>query len=168
MNVGELMTRGVKTCALGDSLNRAAQLLWDNDCGCIPVVDPEGKAIAMITDRDICMAAYTQGQALGNMLVSSAASREIVTVGEAESLDVAEALMQEHQIRRLPVVDAVGKPIGLVSMNDLARRANSEGFKHHDDLSAEGIVKTLAAVCEPAHEPLGAPPRATQQVRAAE
>jgi len=148
MNVGEMMTRQVRTCAPSDSLNTAAQLMWENDCGAIPVVDGEGKAVAMITDRDICMAAYTQGQPLWNMLVSSAASHGIVTVRESESLDAVETLMQKHQIRRIPVVDAEGKPVGIVSMSDLARRAHT-GHHKHNGLSADTIVRTLAAVCQP-------------------
>ncbi|HXX68576.1 MAG TPA: CBS domain-containing protein [Polyangiaceae bacterium] len=148
MNVADVMTRHVRICALGDSLNTAAQLMWENDCGAIPVVDSEGKAIAMITDRDICMAAYTQGQLLWNMPVSSAASHAIITVREDESLDAVEMLMQKHQIRRIPVVDIGGKPIGVVSMNDLARRAHM-GHHKHNGLSAEVVVRTLAAVCQP-------------------
>jgi CBS domain-containing protein len=148
MSVADIMTREVRTCSASDSLNRAAQLMWENDCGALPVVDAEGKAIAMITDRDICMAAYTQGQALTTALVSTAASRGIETVRETDSVDTAEALMEKHQIRRVPVVDADGKPIGLVSMNDLARRAYPVGRKH-DGLAADAVVRTLAAICRP-------------------
>ncbi len=148
MNVGEMMTRQVRTCGPNDSLNTVAQLMWENDCGCIPVVDGEGKAVAMITDRDICMAAYTQGQPLMNILVASAASHSIVTVIENESLGAAEALMQKHQIRRIPVVDANGKPVGLVSMNDLVRHAQRGGHRQNG-LSPDSIVRTLAAVCQP-------------------
>ncbi len=56
MNVGDLMTRDVKTCRSHDSLDRAARIMWDHDCGCVPVVDANGKAVGMITDRDVCMA----------------------------------------------------------------------------------------------------------------
>jgi CBS domain-containing protein len=149
MNVGDVMTRQVRTCALSDSLNAAAQMMWEHDCGALPVVDAEGKAVAMITDRDICMAAYTRGEPLWNILVSSAASHGIVAVHETEALDAVESLMQKHQVRRIPVVDTKGKPIGMVSMNDLARRAHT-GHHKNDGLGAEAIVRTLAAVCRPA------------------
>ena len=95
------------------------------------------------------MAGYTQGQPLTNMTVASAASHHIVTVRENDSLDAAEALMQKHQIRRIPVVDGNSEPIGIVSMNDLARHAQHKGDRHHDGLSPESIVRTLAAVCRP-------------------
>lgn len=149
MNVGQIMTREVRTCGLHDSLNAAAQLMWETDCGCIPVVDREGKAIAMITDRDICMAAYTQGQSLRSMLVSSAASHGVVTLRKDDGVDDAEALMQKNKICRVPVVDANGKPIGIVSMNDLARRAHMTEHHWKNGLSAASILRTLSAVLRP-------------------
>lgn len=143
MKVEEVMTREVRTCTPGDSLSRAAQIMWEAECGCVPVVDAAGNPIAMITDRDVCMAAYTRGQPLWAMPVSSAASRRLVSVRQGEGLAIAEQLMREYQIRRLPVVDAGGKLVGILAMNDLARRARAGGSK---DISSEGIVKTLAAV----------------------
>jgi CBS domain-containing protein len=148
MNVGELMTREIRTCGTTDSLNKAAQLMWENDCGCVPVVDADGKAIAMVTDRDICMAAYTQGKPLAEMSISSAASRGIVAVTAQDSLETAEAAMQKHQIRRVPVVDGAGKPIGILSMNDIARHAQRVGHKR-DGLGPDAIARTLAAICQP-------------------
>lgn len=148
MNVSDIMSREVRTCSPNDSLNTAAQLMWENDYGCVPVVDAEGKITAMVTDRDICMAAYTQGKALANLLVSAAASQNVVTLRERDTIDVAEALMQKHRIRRLPVLDAAGKLVGILSMNDLARHAQESGHRR-SGLTAEGIARTLAAVCEP-------------------
>src|SRR5690242_15312379 len=104
MNVGELMTRDVRTCAASDSLNDVARIMWERDCGCVPVVGADGTVVGMITDRDICMAAYTQGRRLMHMIVESAASKNIVTIGENESLRRAEELMRDAQVRRLPVV----------------------------------------------------------------
>ena len=156
MLVSEMMTREVQTCNAGDSLNTAAEMMWRTDCGCLPVVDDDGKTIAMITDRDICMAAYTQGRQLVAMSVASAASNNIVTVRGDESVAAAEALMRKHQIRRIPVVDANGRPTGIVSMNDLARHGeHAQHGKHakHDGLDAEMILHTLAAVSNPSkHE----------------
>jgi CBS domain-containing protein len=126
--------------------------MWERDCGSVPVVDAEGKPIAMITDRDICMAAYTQGQPLADIPVSSAASRRLVAVREDDSLDVAEALMQKNKIRRIPVIDKGGRLVGILSMNDLARQAQAKGFPRGDSLSPENIAQTLAAVSQPAEQ----------------
>src|SRR5262245_6101900 len=64
MEVREIMSTDLETCRADDTLDRAARLMWEHDCGVVPVVDHEGTAVGMITDRDICMAAYTQGRPL--------------------------------------------------------------------------------------------------------
>ena len=147
MNVGQVMTRGAYTCTSRDALSRAAQLMWENDCGCIPVVDDQGRAVGMVTDRDICMAAYTQGVPLTQIPVSTAASFDLVAVVERDGIDTAESLMQTHQVRRIPVTDDHGRPVGILSMNDLARRA--AGGERSGGLAAESILRTLAAVSIP-------------------
>jgi CBS domain-containing protein len=60
----DLMTTNAKSCGTMDNLERAAQIMWENDCGVVPVVDGSERVVGMVTDRDICMAAYTQGQPL--------------------------------------------------------------------------------------------------------
>jgi CBS domain-containing protein len=144
MNVAELMTRDVGTCAASDSINDAARIMWERDCGCVPVVDDGGTVIGMITDRDICMAAYTQGRRLMHMTVGSAASKNIVVVGENESLRRAEELMRHAQVRRLPVVDARGRLVGLISLSDLARCIPQLGER-----VAAHLIGALAEVCRP-------------------
>src|SRR5260370_37373881 len=72
MKVAELMVGEVTACSPDDALNRAAQIMWENDCGSVPVVDRAARLIAMLTDRDICMAAYTRGGGLENIKGSAA------------------------------------------------------------------------------------------------
>src|SRR5258708_2351830 len=138
--VGQVMTRGARTCGPDDSLSRAAQVMWEGDCGCVPVVDADGKAIAMITDRDVCVAAFTRDLAPSKMLVSSAASRRLVTIREEDTLETAGSLMSRHQIRRLPVVDSKGRLVGVLSMNDLARHAHSS--RRPWDRHADPVART--------------------------
>jgi CBS domain-containing protein len=147
MNIGQVMTRNPRVCSINDSLEHAAQIMWENDCGCVPVVDREGKTVGMITDRDICMAAYTQGGALWQMPVGLAASRSVISVRENDPIETAQELMRQHRIRRLPVVDGDGHPIGVLSMNDVARRAHVGHW--HDGSSGDTVVRTLAAICTP-------------------
>jgi CBS domain-containing protein len=148
MLVEELMTRDVRTCRPHDSLAEAARILWEHDCGCAPVVDAEGRVVAMITDRDICMAAYTRGLPLRAMSVASAASRGAIVAHKGQEVEVAETLLRKHRVRRLPVVDTMGRPIGILSMNVLARRSHRAG-RREGGLSAESVVHTLAAIGEP-------------------
>ena len=77
MKIQNLMTRDVRTCRREDVLVEAARIMWENDCGSVPVVDAQRHVVGMITDRDICMAAYTRGQRLADMTVESAMSKTI-------------------------------------------------------------------------------------------
>lgn len=148
MKVGDLMTQQVRTCSPNDSMSTAAQIMWEADCGCVPVVDSDGRAIGIITDRDICMAAYTRGEPLTHIPVSVAASRNLFAVQADDSVDDVEGIMSKRKIRRVPVVDRDQHPIGIVSMNDLARRARP-GARGVDSLNPENIVSTLGAICQP-------------------
>ena len=138
-----MMKADVQTCAPEDSLDTAARLLWEADVGVLPVVSG-GRTVGMITDRDICMAAYTQGRPLRELQVSSAMSRRVYGVRPETPLSEATLIMREHQVRRLPVVDQEGKLVGLLSLNDLARDAARARAK----VSMKEVAETLAAVCE--------------------
>jgi CBS domain-containing protein len=155
MEVDKLMTHGVRTVGPGDTMNQAARIMWENDCGVVPVVDGGGKPVAMITDRDICMAAFMQGKPLAEMPVSVACSRGVVTVRDHDSIEVAEAVMQEHQIRRVPVVDAQDRLVGVLAMSDLAR---SFQMTEGTSVTPREVAKTLAAVSQPHREAGGAAP----------
>jgi CBS domain-containing protein len=146
MKVSEVMSRNVRTCCATDTLNDAAQAMWENDCGAVPIVDSNGKLIAMLTDRDICMAAYTQGRPLHAIPVPTASSRTLATVRDTDSIQAAQAVMIANHVRRLPVVDAAGNAIGILSMNDLAKVASECGTRR-DAVTPEQIVQTLTAVC---------------------
>ena len=79
MKVEQIMNRGVKTCGPQDSLNKAAQIMWEESCGAVPVVDEQLNPIGFLTDRDICMAAYTQGKSLDALRVETAMARKVVS-----------------------------------------------------------------------------------------
>jgi CBS domain-containing protein len=145
MKASDIMKRGVRTIGLGDDLSAAAQIMWDNDCGCVPVVDSDGRGIGMITDRDICMAALTKGEPLHRIRVGDVASRKLLAIREDDPVDYAEGIMHRGQIRRVPVLDDEGRPVGMVSMADLVRNVHASG-RPDDGLTPENIVMTLAAV----------------------
>jgi CBS domain-containing protein len=121
MHVKEIMTHPVVTCSVDSYLNFVARLMWEHDCGTIPVVDREGRLAGIVTDRDICMAAYTQGGVLASIPVTTAMAKHVLASHVDDSVETAEELMTEGQVRRVPVIDNDGRPIGIVAMNDLAR-----------------------------------------------
>jgi CBS-domain-containing membrane protein len=149
MQASELMTGDVDCCAMDDTLERAAQIMWDGDCGCVPVVDEDRRVLGMITDRDVCMAALTQGRTLDAMFVESAASKDVSCAAETDTIEACESVMRLMQVRRLPIIDREGKLVGILSMNDLARHAHRTGKAPTTGLSGDTITETLAAICKP-------------------
>jgi CBS domain-containing protein len=123
MKVERIMNRDVKVCDLQDSLDRAAQIMWENACGAVPVVDEASKPVGFLTDRDICMAAYTQGKSLGALRVVEAMANKVICCGAEQDLASAARLMRENRVRRLPVVGANGELVGLLSLDDIACEA---------------------------------------------
>lgn len=145
--VDQLMSHPVITCHTNDNLNSVAALMWDHDCGVVPVVDDAGRLAGILTDRDICMAAYTQGRRLHEIAVGSVMTRDVHTCRPDDPIARAEESMQARQVRRLPVVDAERRPVGLLSLNDLAREATQTSASQRGLLM--GFARTLAAICRP-------------------
>ncbi len=123
MKVEQIMNRNVKACRLQDSLNKAAQIMWEEPCGAVPVVDEQSRPVGFLTDRDICMAAYTQGKPLEALRVEMAMSRKVVLCRAGDDLGSAAQLMQQNRTRRLPVINPDGTLVGLLSLDDLACEA---------------------------------------------
>jgi CBS domain-containing protein len=122
MKVSELMARDVTTCSVADSLNRAAQIMWERRCGSVPVVDGSERVVGMVTDRDVSMAAYTQGRRLDDIAINLAMSHPVWTCPASATAEEAESLMMAHGVHRLVVVDADGRLRGVISLDDIARQ----------------------------------------------
>lgn len=153
MKISQIMKSDVEICAPDDNLAAAACRMWDCDIGCLPVVDASGQVVGMVTDRDVCMAALTRGQALHEIPISVAMSKEVLSCPPDATLIEAEEIMRSGQVRRLPVIDSDGCLVGIVSLNDLARLAEHEIGRKNRDVSAQEITATLAAVCQPRRAP---------------
>jgi CBS domain-containing protein len=145
MRIKEVMNQPAITCSEADSADNAARLMWEFDCGIIPVLHDDGRLAGVITDRDICMAAYTQGEPLRGIPVTRGMAKHVIAIHADDSVETAEILMRDNQIRRLPVVDDDGRPLGVVSMNDLARLA---GRVKRTGVDRE-VVDTLSAISQP-------------------
>ena len=140
MSAGDWMKRGVFSCRPETDLNEAARLMWEHDCGCLPVLDAEGRVVGMVTDRDACMAAFMQRQPLQCVPVSVAMSKHVVTCRAEDTNRVVSRLMAKHKIRRIPVVDDEQRPVGIVSLDDLAL-AMAQGT-----IPSSEVGQTLAAI----------------------
>lgn len=144
------MTTEVVSCRPFDTADRSAKIMWERDCGAVPVVDQEGRAVAMVTDRDICMAALTQDRKLAEIHVSSAMSRRLWSCRPQDDVKEAEKAMRAHQVRRLPVVDNEGKLVGLLSISDLARVAVSRKGAKKKPVATSDVGETLGVISAPA------------------
>jgi CBS domain-containing protein len=144
MTLEQLMTRDLSACSPNDTLDCAARIMWERDCGVVPIV-VSGRAVGVITDRDICMAAYTQGKRLSDIPVSTVAMKSVVSARRQDSPETAEQLMRKYQVRRLLVTDEDGRLLGLVSLGDLARVSS----RRPGDPAGKDIGKTLGAISEP-------------------
>ncbi len=146
LTVADLMTSQTQTCSIDESLDKVAHLMWEHDCGCVPLVDREGRVAGIVTDRDVCMAACQKDQPLSEIPATFAAARDVVTVQPNDTIERAEALMREHEVRRLPVVDAERRPVGILSVDDLVRSVH---VRHRSDgLTADNVLLTLASLGE--------------------
>jgi CBS domain-containing protein len=148
MKVEQIMSRPVLSCTDTDTLNRAAQVMWENDVGCV-VVQANRKLVGIITDRDICMAAYTRGEPLSAIRVSEVMTRTVETVLASDRVETAERLMREKRIRRLPVIDASKALVGFVSLNDLALEAEQRHGRKAAEVTALDVTATLAEIGKP-------------------
>jgi CBS-domain-containing membrane protein len=151
MKVLEIMSKPAVTCRQTDGVHTAAELMWKFDCGAVPVTDEGGRLVGIITDRDICMATYTKGRSPQGIAVSEAMSKHVFACHARDSVTTAQWLMGEKQIHRLPVIDDENRPVGLLSLTDLVRRAAAAPAK---DSPEREVVETLAVVCHPRSRPV--------------
>jgi len=149
MELKRLMKSPVLSCSPNDSLESAARIMWENDFGCLPVTDGEGRLVGMITDRDICMAAYLQGGPLRTLYVGSAMAREVFSCRPEDTIDDCKTIMRAKQVRRLPVIDGEGGLIGIVSLSDLGQRARRDGQRQKGAVTYGEVGETLQAISKP-------------------
>ncbi len=116
----ELMTADPQCCTAETPLNEVAKLMVDCDCGEIPVLDDAKKLIGVVTDRDIVCRVVAKGQNPSAMTANDAMTQPVISVTEDTTLADVLAKMEDHQVRRLPVVDSSGCICGIISQADVA------------------------------------------------
>ena len=145
MKVKDIMTTEVGACAPGANLASVVSIMWEKDCGAVPVV-AEGKVVGIITDRDIAVAAATTNQPLGDIPVSVVLNGAVHTCQAEDGIEAVAAAMQANKVRRLPVVDADGALQGIVSVNDLVRHAGKSTSAKSKTVATKDVVETLKAL----------------------
>jgi CBS domain-containing protein len=123
MQLRDIMTPRVVTAGVEADLLHVAQLMRDQNVGSVVVCDPEGEPTAIVTDRDLAVRALA-GERSPTESVRNHASRPLVTGEPDMDLEEAAALMVQHRIRRLPVVEG-GSLVGIVTLDDIAVRTRN-------------------------------------------
>jgi CBS domain-containing protein len=142
MKVEDLLTKEVKVCFHSNTLDDAARLMSELDCGSLPVLDEHKQLVGMITDRDICLSAQRENKGLRELKVQDGMSRGALTCAPDDDHLTAEAIMSKARIRRLPVLES-GRLVGILTLAQIAR-ASGNG------VTAEEVGHTLAAISQPA------------------
>jgi CBS domain-containing protein len=146
MKARDIMTVEPVCCTPEDSVTRAAEIMAHGHWGCLPVVDARSRRIVgILTDRDLALRVVAQGRPPANIRVGEVMSRGVVCCRADEDLEDIEQYMRSHRVRRIPVVDARARVIGIISQADLALRA----LRPRRALDADALARTVEAISEP-------------------
>jgi len=147
MKVLEVMTRPPVTCDPTAGLVACARKMWDGDFGFLPVVSERGQVVGVVTDRDICMAVAMQDRRPSEIPVREVMTRDAHCCTVDDTVDAVMRVMQDKQIRRMPVTDSEGVLRGIVSINDLALAVGEPGTKRKGaGIPAPEVLATVRAV----------------------
>jgi CBS domain-containing protein len=145
LKVEALMTRRVVAARADTDLAHVARLMWDNDCGSVPIVDAEDRVVGMLTDRDLCMGAQFAGRALREVRAGASMASDLLTCAPEEPVLAVVRRMGERKVRRVPVTDAAGRLVGIVSIGDLLGAAGRAGPSQRKVLG-EALLAALTAI----------------------
>mgnify|MGYP003576136867 CR=1 FL=1 len=122
MTCSDVMTKNPKTCAPTDNVQQAAQAMKSEDVGPIPIVGDNGKLEGIITDRDIVLKVVAEGRDPKTTKLTEVMTTDLVTCPPDGDIEETLDLMEDNQVRRIPVVDASGRLVGIISQADIATR----------------------------------------------
>jgi CBS domain-containing protein len=129
-NIKQHMTSPVFRCHPETTLSEVAHIMWDKDCGFVPVTAKgSDRLLGVITDRDACMGAFMQGRPLHEILTKEVMTGRVIACRDTDDIGAVHELMRKHQVRRLPVTDATQALVGVVSISDLAVQASTGAKK---------------------------------------
>lgn len=143
MKVKEVMTQSAVCCNPDTNVGAAVELLWVRNCGMLPVVGIDRKLLGVVTDRDICIAMGTRNRLAGDLTVGEIPTREVFTCKPDDEIHEALNTMANKQVRRLPVVNDEGVPLGILSMDDIITHGDMNKWEGCCELSSEEIIRSL-------------------------
>ena len=126
MRCSQLMERDVLVCGLSDSVAEVARSMRDRSLGFVPVCDPQGRPVGVLTDRDLAIRVVADGRSIDATEVAEVMTPRVVTCSDGDELEVAEQLMIAHQMGRVICVGLDGRLAGVISLADLFEVETSE------------------------------------------
>lgn len=139
MNVEDIMTKNPACCKIDDRASQAAQVFWEKDCGCVPLINDQGELCGIVTDRDLCMTAHFSDKKLSEIRLGDISQGRVHTCFPSQDIVEAARLMQNAQVRRIVVIDSDSNVVGILSLTDIALAT----------VPAEDVASTLGAICAP-------------------
>ena len=124
--VKTLMTREVPTCRTDQNLKDAAGTMARVQCSALAVVDQRGVFAGLLSERDICMGAYTSGTTLAETPIAATMQAEVYTLKPDDTVASAAELMRSHKLEYVPVLDDERRIVGMLWLRDFARRVEAE------------------------------------------
>lgn len=146
MKVKEVMMGTPYTCHRGENLGEATELLWNGNCGFLPVLGDDGRVCGVVTDRDICVALGTRNKLAGELSVGDVMGGKLHACSPEDEIHVALLTMRDGKVRRLPVIDKEGKAVGVLSMDDILLHAEPVSLGKMVELSTDEVVRTYRAI----------------------
>jgi CBS domain-containing protein len=158
MKVRDIMTVEPTCCGVTDDLALVTAAMYEKDCGVVIVLGPDRTAVGMITDRDIAIATATRNRPPSMIVASEVITGTVHFCRPDDDLVAALEVMAREKVRRIPALDAEGRVVGVLSVNDVIRQARGASAA---SLRAR-VVETLARICEP-YRNLEAEPEASAE-----
>jgi CBS-domain-containing membrane protein len=149
MKVQDIMTANPAFCHRETNLAEVAALMWQHNCGALPVLDKNGSLVGVITDRDVCIALGTRNRVAAEVSAAEVITGRHFTCGPDDNIRHALQRMQDNQVRRLPVVDREEHLRGIISIDDIVLNAQW-AETHVVDLSFLDVIRVLRRVTYPA------------------
>ncbi|HVB32985.1 MAG TPA: CBS domain-containing protein [Patescibacteria group bacterium] len=149
MQVKDVMTGTPVSCRLETNLAAASEMLWNQNCGILPVVNDQGKVVGVITDRDMCIALGTRNRLAGEIAVGEVISGKVFSCGPEDDLQTVLTAIGRMQVRRMPVIDAKSKLVGLLSMDDLVLHSEAKAPGKTPSLSHDDVINALKKLYQP-------------------
>jgi CBS domain-containing protein len=148
MYVADLMTTDPWTLGPDATIADAAAMMWERGIGCIPITDDDRYLVGVVTDRDLCLAAYGRELPMNKLPIADAMTCLVYTVNPDALVADVDALMRRHRVRRVPVTDGLGRLVGIVCLSDIARAALRRARTSAGQPGVD-VARTLVGICEP-------------------